>query len=257
MVIASCSGWRGFDWGPGRGVLSQCVACRPGGWPYIALMLIPDQVPVVTLTNATLFPRAMLPLFIFEPRYRRMLADVLAGDRMFAVALQKVGRERETPSVVAGIGLVRAAVDHDDGTSHLLLQGLARIELGRRVPHQPYRVHEVSVIETPPCDTPRVHALAAKVRELVQIRLAVGPPLPLLPSLPRGLEGEGPTFGAQKLLAFLDSLPAADAMADAVSCAFLPGAGERQEILELTDVEERLCRLIRLLLAEVGGGKEG
>jgi len=70
------------------------------------------------------------------------------------------------------------------------------------------------------------------------------------------MEGEGPAFGAQKLLAFLDSLPAADAMADAVSCAFLPGAGERQEILELTDVEARLCRLIRLLLAEVGGGRK-
>jgi Lon protease-like protein len=47
---------------------------------------IPKQVPIMTLRSAVLFPQAIMPLFIFEPRYRQMLRDVLAKDRIFAVA---------------------------------------------------------------------------------------------------------------------------------------------------------------------------
>src|SRR5205814_10186063 len=92
-------------------------------------MDIPSQVPVMTLRDATLFPQALLPLYIFEPRYRRMLADMLRSERMFSVAMQKPGRTRETPCSVAGLGLIRVSVGHDDGTSHLILQGLARVEI--------------------------------------------------------------------------------------------------------------------------------
>ena len=47
---------------------------------------VPDEVPVMTLPNLAFFPQALLPLHIFEPRYRRMLRDVLASNRIFAVA---------------------------------------------------------------------------------------------------------------------------------------------------------------------------
>ena len=52
-------------------------------------MELPVELPIMTLPNATLFPQAMLPVFIFEPRYRQMLAEVLVGSRMFAVAMRK------------------------------------------------------------------------------------------------------------------------------------------------------------------------
>jgi ATP-dependent Lon protease len=44
-------------------------------------MKIPNEVPIMTLPNATLFPQALLPLYIFEPRYRQMLADALHSNR--------------------------------------------------------------------------------------------------------------------------------------------------------------------------------
>ena len=53
---------------------------------YINAMELPSAVPVMTLPSATLFPQALLPLYIFEPRYRRMLADTLKAHRMFIVA---------------------------------------------------------------------------------------------------------------------------------------------------------------------------
>ena len=83
----------------------------------------------MTLPNATLFPQALLPLYIFEPRYRQMLADALHTNRMFSVAMQRPGDSREIPSPVAGLGLIRVSVGHRDGTSHLILQGIARVEL--------------------------------------------------------------------------------------------------------------------------------
>src|SRR5256885_7798208 len=104
-------------------------------------MQLPSAVPVMTLPNATLFPQAMLPLYIFEPRYRQMLADALSTHRMFSVAMQKPGRARETPCGVAGLGLIRASVGRSDGTSNLILQGLVRVELTQTVRYKPYRVH--------------------------------------------------------------------------------------------------------------------
>src|SRR5512142_3334816 len=106
-------------------------------------MKIPREVPVMTLPNATLFPQALLPLYIFEPRYRQMLADALHSNRMFAVAMQKPGTSRETPLPIAGLGLIRASVAHRDGTSHLVLQGLARVELESAVRYKPYRISRI------------------------------------------------------------------------------------------------------------------
>src|SRR6202051_759705 len=110
-------------------------------------MKIPREIPVMTLPNATLFPHALLPLYIFEPRYRQMLADALHSNRMFSVAMQKPGSTRETPSPVAGLGLIRVSVGHRDGTSHLILQGIARVEVGETVQRKPYRMHNVRAAE--------------------------------------------------------------------------------------------------------------
>ena len=93
-------------------------------------MEIPDRAGVMVLSGACLFPQALLPLFIFEPRYRQMLAASLDGHRMFVIAMARPGSTRETPLPVAGLGLVRASVENDDGTSNLVVQGLSR-EIGR------------------------------------------------------------------------------------------------------------------------------
>ena len=125
----------------------------------------------MTLPNATLFPQALLPLYIFEPRYRQMLTDALQTHRMFSVAMQRPGSTRETPSPVAGLGLIRVSVGHRDGTSHLILQGLARVELEETVRYKPYRVQRIRALRPPPCDTVKVDALVGKVRELLEERI--------------------------------------------------------------------------------------
>src|ERR1044071_1415335 len=138
-------------------------------------MELPEAVPVMTLPSATLFPQALLPLYIFEARYRQMLADMLRRDRMFTVAMQKPGRKRETPCAVAGLGLIRVSVGHGDGTSHLILQGLARVELIGTVQTKPYRVASIRPLRAAAADSVVIDALVAKIHELVEERIRYGP----------------------------------------------------------------------------------
>ena len=213
----------------------------------------------MTLPNATLFPQALLPLYIFEPRYRQMLADALHTNRMFSVAMQRPGSTRESPSSVAGLGLIRVSVGHNDGTSHLILQGLARVELKEAVRYKPYRVQRIQTIEIPPCDNVKVDALVAKVRELLDERIQLGLPFPFPVMSPEKAETKPapPSFSPKEILNYLDSITDPEQAADLVSCAVLPGAVERQTILETVDVEERLRRLIRFLLAEIRTKRKG
>ncbi len=222
-------------------------------------MKLPREVPVMTLPNATLFPQALLPLYIFEPRYRQMLADALHSNRMFSVAMQRPGNSRETPAPVAGLGLIRVSVGHRDGTSHLILQGLARVELEEAVRYKPYRIQRIRPLRAPPCDTVKVDALLAKVRELLRERIQLGLPFPS-PLMSPGKPAQPPTppsFAPQEILQYLDSIADPEQAADLVSCTVLPGAAERQALLETVDVEERLRRLVYFLLAEIRNKRKG
>ena len=125
-----------------------------------------SQVPIFPLSHVVLFPRALLPLHIFEPRYRAMLRDSLASAAPRGLAgaiamalivdpadLDACGNPRICP--VAGLG---AIVEHEplaDGRSNILLQGQARVLLDELPYVPPYRraratiLHEIATPVTP------------------------------------------------------------------------------------------------------------
>jgi Lon protease-like protein len=205
-------------------------------------MDIPNEVAVMTLPDETLFPQALLPLYIFEQRYRRMLEENLDSHRMFVVAMQKRGSSRECPSTVAGLGLIRVCVDNPDGTSHLILQGMSRVELTKTVRHKPFRVSRIRMLQTPARDSVTIDALMAKVRDLVSERIRQG--LQGRPNAPKA-------HSIKEITTYLDKLSDPDQVADLVSCALLPGPRERQTILETIEIEPRLKHLIHFLMAEI------
>jgi len=196
----------------------------------------------MTLPNATLFPKTLMRLHIFEPRYRRMLYEVLHSRRMLIVAMRKPGSAREAPFTVAGLGLVRFCIRHKDGTSNLILEGLSRVQLIQTVRRTPFRVSRIRPLPTPSRDSVTIDALMAKVRDLVTERVEQEWPL-----LDTGLK-KAPV---QQIVACLESLDDPDHVADLVSWSLLRGAAERQTILETIEVEARLKHLIHFLMAEI------
>jgi Lon protease-like protein len=224
-------------------------------------MQLPTEVPVMTLPNVILFPQAMLPLYIFEPRYRRMLADSLDSHRMMAVAMQKPGRVRECPVAVAGLGLIRAAVKKRDGTSNLVVQGLARVELGSRISHRAYRIHSIQCLPRLTTSAEAVQALAVRLFDLVGERLKLGfePPFKTLSELTAeaGLdlaEGAADDTAAEafrEVLRHLRQVDDPEQLVDLISATLLPSARERQVILETVRLEDRLRHLVRFLRHDI------
>ncbi|MBX3745778.1 MAG: LON peptidase substrate-binding domain-containing protein [Verrucomicrobiae bacterium] len=217
-------------------------------------MDLPKSVGVMILPSVNLFPQAVLPLFIFEPRYRRMLRDALESHRMFCVAMQRPDAKGESPARVAGIGLIRASVENSDGTSNLILQGVARVTLGRVVRYRPYRVQAIQAMVVAQADSARVDALSVKVRELVGERFRQGLPAPLkFLGEAAGAPGDAPSV--DQVLESLTEISDASVLADLVSCTLLTDPRQRQVMLETVDVETRLRYLICFLLREIEGSR--
>lgn len=105
---------------------------------------IPNRLPVFPLPNVVFFPKTYLPLHIFEPRYRRMVADTTTGDRCIAMALFKEGWESDyygNPAIYPTlcVGRIMSVQPLPDGRSNILLQGLERCEIQREHFEKPYR----------------------------------------------------------------------------------------------------------------------
>ena len=194
---------------------------------------LPAQVPVMALPGALLFPHALLPLYIFEERYREMLAHALAGSRMFCVALVKPGIEDVTGSDdfyhVAGCGLVRACVGREDGTSNLILQGLARVRFKGFAQEEPFRIAEIESVPSEEGNLVETEALGAKVLELCEKFKARGVQLP------------------QQMI----QLANPDMLADLVAHTFIRNPFHRQKLMEEPFVPARLRLLIKYLGAEL------
>ena len=136
---------------------------------------IPDKIPVFPLPNVLLFPGVDLPLYIFEPRYRKMLADCIAGNKFIGISLFKPGweaRKEPIPSYsVIGVGYVRAMFENPDGTSHILLKGTGRVQIARYVQWEPYRVARVREMPDQIEDVEELPRLAAKLKKLLLLKL--------------------------------------------------------------------------------------
>jgi len=216
-------------------------------------MEIPNEAPVMTLPGVTLFPEALLPLHIFEPRYRRMLAAVLDSHRMFVVAMQRPGSVRGTPSAVAGLGLVRVCVRHPDGASHLILQGLSRVELTRTIRQRPWLICQIRPLRAPVRDSVAIDALMAKVRDLVteQIQLGWSVLSPEAVKLKAKIKQAKVPLTVPEIIRCLEKLNNPDQVADLISAALLSRPAQKQIILETVEVEPRLRHLIHFLMAEI------
>jgi len=188
----------------------------------------PLVLPIFPLPDVTFFPHTLLPLHVFEARYRAMVMDVLARDRRLAVVKLRPGYEATyagKPPVheVAGAGEIVSWERLATGRYNILLKGDCRVRLESEKPSDTlYRVVAAQRLDDVP---PRadVGALLARIRGACERLLkALDRPANLLDT------------------ALAEGQPAG-AIADRIAAAVLPDAALRQELLETLDVTPRLA----------------
>jgi hypothetical protein len=114
------------------------------------------------LPNVVLFPDVDLPLHIFEPRYRDMVRDAMAGDHLIGMVLLRPDWRSDyhgSPPIypIGCVGRIETFEILDDGRSNLVLHGRRRFEILEEVPGRTYRRARVRWCDTPPCgDDPGV-----------------------------------------------------------------------------------------------------
>ena len=199
---------------------------------------LPERLPVMPLPGAVLFPHALLPLYIFEPRYRKMLEHALQQHRMFCVTLVKPScpdwYATEDFFHRATAGLIRACVERSDGTSNLILQGLKRVRFTNFEQEKPFPIATIDAVEARDQTTVETEALGAKVVELYGRLKHDRRQLPA------------------KLDRYLSELRDLEMLADLMGSTFVNDPLRRQHLLEERSLNQRLRFLIRYLRDEIG-----
>src|SRR3954469_18173019 len=109
-------------------------------------------LPIFPLPNCVLLPGGLLPLHVFEPRYRDLTRDCLSGNHLMGVARLRPGYETTyygRPPVYErfGVGKIICSEELPDGRFALLLRGVARVELARELPQErSYRLVEAKML---------------------------------------------------------------------------------------------------------------
>ncbi len=114
--------------------------------------MLPTDIPIFPLPNVVLFPNVFLPLHIFEPRYRAMVADTLNGDRIIGMVLLQPGWQADylgRPPVysIGCAGLITHADALDDGRYNIILRGLEKFRIVGEVDPVPARLYRRARID--------------------------------------------------------------------------------------------------------------
>jgi ATP-dependent Lon protease len=188
------------------------------------------ELPLFPLPDVVLFPQEVLPLHIFEPRYRMLLRTVMAEDRRFGI-VRWDPQEQEMAKVGCCAEILHCQTQDDDH-SNIVTMGQQRFRVLDIVREAPFRVALVSWIEDEPASAHNeLETLAGEVSQALKdvVELTgklVGKPTSLpsdLPDLPRELSfWIGSHLGG-------------------------PVADHQQALLEITDTAERLRQEYQLL----------
>jgi Lon protease-like protein len=197
----------------------------------------PQRLPIFPLPNVLLFPNMVLPLHIFEERYKRMVNDCLQGDRLLGLFLLQPGWEEEgvapTPYDVGGMGRITRAARYPNGSMDILLSGLARVHVLRYVQEKPYLIAEVEMWPDEPDDSEGMEALTRRMVGLFERYVTA-----------KAGEGHELLRGVKLLASPIDLL-------HYVVTNMPLDLHHKQEIMNLRPIDERVTMMITLLNREL------
>ena len=199
---------------------------------------LPAAVPLFPLPNVVLFPRCVLPLHIFEDRYKQMTADVLGAHRQIAMALLDRGWEKDyygRPRIdpVVCVGTILSHERLPDGRYNFLLQGHTRARVVRETTDKPYREAVLKpLVETGASET---ELADARGRLIELFRRDAYAALPGGSQIREMLAADFPTAAVADVLAF-------NVLSD-------DQVALRQSLLAETDVKRRVERVVEAVAA--------
>ena len=176
------------------GVWLAALLCVPGAvaaqTPAPAGAL-PATIPIFPLQDATLFPNASYAFYIFEPRYRAMIADALKGDRIIGMVMLEPGHEAEyegRPPIfpVGCAGVITAYEALPGGEYNIVLRGMAKFRVTGEDNSRPYRLARVVTVpeELNAQERAALNKERQRIEELMSelsIRFGVAEPAPGVP----------------------------------------------------------------------------
>src|SRR5204862_2771908 len=198
---------------------------------------IPAEPPVLPLKETVVFPQSMTPLAIGQERSVKLVEDAVDGERLLALVTVK-NPEVEQPSWDDLYEIGTAAVIHKlirvpDGTLRILVQGVRRIRLDRRLHDNPYLVGQFSEVPDEVDESPEVEALTRNVQTLF------GRVIASVPYLPDELELAAANVDDPNALSYL------------VASTLRIKTDEKQRLLELTEAGARLREISAILNREL------
>lgn len=190
-----------------------------------------DEVAMFPLSEVVLLPHALLPLHIFEPRYRAMTEAVLEEDRPIAMALPLDGTVDERGRIrvrrTAGVGRVLQHESLPDGRYNILLLGVGRVHIeGELEVDTPYRKVRAVLAKGRTQDRQQFESLFRSVHALTRAIRPIEPKV------------------ASELVRVLDETDGMEAVVDRVASMFFPDVARRQLLLEESVVEKRLAMVV-------------
>ena len=198
---------------------------------------LPSALPILPLKDTVVFPDSVLPLAIGQERSVRLVDDVVSGDRLLALVAAK-DREVEQPGwddlyEIGTAAVVQKMIRVPDGSLRILVQGIRRIRLLDRSQEEPYLVGRFVEVPDIVSDSPETQALTQNVQTLFARLIG------LVPYLPEEL-----AFAAA-------NVDEPSALCHLVASVLRLKTEEKQRLLELDDVEERLRAVLVILNREL------
>ncbi len=204
-----------------------------------------ESLPIFPLPQVQMFPGALLPLHVFEPRYRALVRDAAAGARRIAMPELVPGYEadyegRPPVRAICGVGELIAHEPMPDGRSNILLRGIGRVRITSELsPERPYRL--VRAVSLKDLTTSGFDDQGAREALLALVdRLALGLPT-----------------GADTLRSLAREPETAGALTDVLAATVVGSASDRQQLLETLEVERRVDLLTGHLAALIAGRVQG
>jgi ATP-dependent Lon protease len=198
---------------------------------------LPESLPILGLSDIVIFPGTVMPLLVESPQSIRLIDDVVAGDRFLGLVLQRNAEiENPTPSDLwphGCAGRVLKMLKFPDGTVRVLVEGLRRFRIIDYASETPYLIARIEKLKDVADDSLELTALARNAEREFQEVVKLSP-----------------TLAEQVKVAALNT-ESPSKLSDLIAANLNLSLEERQHLLEIPSVKDRLTRLLPLLSREL------